>query len=346
MKLLRTDELMHLLQRLSDEGRVFLPRLEDETILFRRWEGDSPSLDALRAGNTALPAKDLLFPQTEEVFRFVANAQNLAIMSGEPDDAPPVIFGIRPCDAASIQMLDRVFLDEDFPETTYARRRDGAILVTWACTDVQDTCFCPTFGIDPAGPVQTGDIHVTDLDDELVLEATSDRGGTILDDLAEHLTDADQGAQDKVDSLREAVRESVVSAPAADDLAETLAGMHEDPIWEEMAFRCLGCGACTYLCPTCHCYDLDGETRGTEGVRFRCWDSCMFSDFTRMAGGENPRPTKRERVRNRFLHKLQYFSEKHGVYGCVGCGRCITHCPACIDIADFIYTVRGADCDE
>ncbi len=346
MKLLRTEDLKRLLVRLADEGRVYLPRMEDETVLFRPWDGGEPSLEGVRSKNATLPPKDLLFPQTEEVFRFVANAADLEITPGEPDDVPPVIFGIRPCDARSIAMLDTVFLDEQFPETFYADRREGALLITWGCTEVRDTCFCSTFDVDPAGPVEDGDIHVTDLGEELALEATSDRGAAIVSDLDDIVHEADAETGRRIEKLREEVRESIVAQPPVEGLAETLAGMYEDPVWEDLAFRCIGCGTCAYLCPTCHCYDLDGETRGTEGVRFRCWDSCMFSDFTRMAGGENPRPTKLQRIRNRFLHKLQYFAQKHGVYGCVGCGRCIDHCPACVDIADFIYAVKGADSNE
>ena len=112
--------------------------------------------------------------------------------------------------------------------------------------------------------------------------------------------------------------------------------MFDNPIWEEVTRPCIGCATCTYVCPTCYCFDINSENRGNEGVSFRCWDSCMFTDYTLMAGGHNPRPTKKERLRNRYMHKLSYFVDRHGTSLCVGCGRCILKCPAHLDIAEFI----------
>ena len=140
------------------------------------------------------------------------------------------------------------------------------------------------------------------------------------------------------------VKESEGAAPAvctlktamSPELSEQLTAHFEDPIWDENCHACLGCGTCTYLCPTCYCFDINHEDHGGEGTQFRCWDSCMFSDYTRMAGGHNPRPSKKERLRNRYLHKLSYFKERYGQILCVGCGRCVGSCPGHLDITSFI----------
>ncbi|MEI3338955.1 MAG: 4Fe-4S dicluster domain-containing protein [Eubacterium sp.] len=112
--------------------------------------------------------------------------------------------------------------------------------------------------------------------------------------------------------------------------------MFDHPIWDEVTRACIGCATCTYVCPTCYCFDIDSDNHGAEGTKYRCWDSCMFSDYRRMAGGHNPRPTKKERVRNRYMHKLSFFHERYGQLLCVGCGRCVEKCPAHMDITMFI----------
>ena len=115
----------------------------------------------------------------------------------------------------------------------------------------------------------------------------------------------------------------------------------ELPYWDKVFKKCLGCGICTYVCPTCHCFDIfDYVTGEFTGDRFRCWDSCMFPDFTLMAGGHNPRPSRKERVRNRFMHKLKYHLDRYNLDGCVGCGRCISKCPVNIDITQIIKDLK------
>jgi ferredoxin len=121
---------------------------------------------------------------------------------------------------------------------------------------------------------------------------------------------------------------------------EKLKTMFESEIWDEIARKCVNCGACTYLCPTCHCFDINQEVRGEDGVKYRCWDSCMFGDYTQMAGGHNPRPGKKERVRNRFMHKLCFFPERYNMLLCTGCGRCLENCPVQMDITSVIKRVQ------
>ncbi|MBR3004774.1 MAG: 4Fe-4S dicluster domain-containing protein, partial [Lachnospiraceae bacterium] len=129
----------------------------------------------------------------------------------------------------------------------------------------------------------------------------------------------------------------------AEDLDKKLAKMFEHPIWDKVTKGCIGCGTCTFVCPTCYCFDIDSENYGAEGCKYRCWDSCMFSDYTRLAGGANPRPTKKERLRNRYMHKLSYFNERYGETLCVGCGRCVEKCPAHLDISEFIEKASAAE---
>ncbi|MBO4352620.1 MAG: 4Fe-4S dicluster domain-containing protein, partial [Eggerthellaceae bacterium] len=124
---------------------------------------------------------------------------------------------------------------------------------------------------------------------------------------------------------------------------DKLEGMYDHPIWDNLSIKCLNCGTCTYVCPTCHCFDISQENRRKDGVRFRCWDSCMFSEYTAMAGGHNPRPEKLERVRNRFMHKLNFFERRYGISLCVGCGRCVEKCPVALDITRLIDEIGATN---
>ena len=128
---------------------------------------------------------------------------------------------------------------------------------------------------------------------------------------------------------------------ALEGLPENLKGRFEDPIWDQIYRSCLGCGICTYICPTCYCFDIQDYGHQEQGERFRCWDSCQFSHYTLTAGGNNPRPTRKERVRNRFLHKLQFYPERYEEFGCVGCGRCLRSCPVGIDMVSVIRALGG-----
>ena len=166
----------------------------------------------------------------------------------------------------------------------------------------------------------------------------TEKGKDLLDKIASIC--AENGAE-------EAVRDVSCSLKIEKDpeLDKKLSKMFEHPIWDKITKGCIGCGTCTFVCPTCYCFDIDNENYGAEGCKYRCWDSCMFSDYTRMAGGANPRPTKKERLRNRYMHKLSYFNERYGETLCVGCGRCIENCPAHLDISEFIEKASKVDAD-
>jgi ferredoxin len=125
--------------------------------------------------------------------------------------------------------------------------------------------------------------------------------------------------------------------------AGKMSGIFDHPMWDGLSRPCLSCGTCTFLCPTCYCFEMGPELRGENGTEMRYWDSCMFSEYTRMAGGHNPRPSTKERLRNRYLHKLLYFAERYGENLCVGCGRCIEKCPVSLDISKVIEMIGEAE---
>jgi ferredoxin len=283
--------------------------------------------------NPKLPVKELFFPQRETLFRFPVGERAAA----EPAPAVParVILGVRPCDAAALELFDRVFLDPKFDDPYYRARRERTTLVGLACDAPGDACFCTAVGGDPHG-TRALDLLLADAGDHWVCRPVTDKGAKLVARLAE------AGAADLalVEQRAAAARAKLTFAPDLAALRAKLAGAFDHEAWAELARPCVNCGVCTFVCPTCHCFDVTDEEYRGRGARIRTWDSCQFPLFTRHASGHNPRPTGRDRLRNRTLHKFQYYPSVHGPVLCVGCGRCITECPAGIDLRETLETLR------
>lgn len=288
-----------------------------------------------------LSPKQYLTPQTERVFRYRYDGNDLFLQEEEAPESQ-ILFGVRPCDAAALTLLDGA-LGGEIPDTAYQARRQATTLVGLACEKVGPGCFCTAVGLSP-GATQGSDLMFYPDGDRLLVEPVTKKGEAVLQAARDLFEPAE-------DSLLDRARTSYQSAPVplGERLSPLLAGddpsqleaRFDDPVWGELAERCLGCGICTYLCPTCHCFALQDEGNSRQGARLRCWDSCMYADFTRMAGGHNPRPTPKERVRQRFMHKLSYYPNRHqGRYLCVGCGRCVEWCPAGLHLPAVLEALR------
>ena len=328
-KLLGRTSLPAALGALLTDFVVFAPTGEAERHAFSRM--DLECLDRLNmTGAPLLPPKELLFPRSETLFSVDLATGGIQ----EPEHIiDTILFGVRPCDARSIVNLDRVFLEEGYIDSAYASRRERLTVIALACTDIPNrTCFCDSMGGGPAD-AEGADILFTETSggDAWLVSFHTEKGRRLvaLWQTAEVLSEPGRTAAAKP-------RPCTLQIDRPDDLAAKLTAAFEDPSWARFSEACLGCGTCSYICPTCYCFDIDAETRGDTAHEFRCWDCCMFSDYSRMAGGHDPRPTKKERLRNRYLHKLAYFDERYGRTLCVGCGRCISKCPAGLDIASVI----------
>ena len=262
------------------------------------------------------------------------------IENRDPSD-PFVVFGVRACDCRSFDILDRVFLEEP-ADTYYQTRRENGTVITLACSRPAETCFCSAFGIDAADP--QGDVTCWITEDFLYWRSNTAKGDALTNHLP-MLEDCDDSA---VISQQEKTRTILDKLPLKDlDLTgfdgDHLMDWFNSSAWAELSESCLGCGTCTFVCPTCQCYDVQDFDTGKEIKRFRCWDSCMYSDFTMMAHGTN-RPTQKERFRQRFMHKLVYFPSKNeGIYGCVGCGRCLQKCPIHMNIVKVAKKLKEVE---
>ncbi|MBQ3069398.1 MAG: 4Fe-4S dicluster domain-containing protein [Clostridia bacterium] len=327
-----------LLRAVAEATPLYLPVDTDKgDALFTRWfEG----ADWSGACNTARGPKDLFFPQTEDLVAFKTAGKTVEVLDIRREQEDFVVFGVRPCDVKAIEVLDRVFLSEPV-DSFYAARRNHALIVTAACSRPTETCFCGTFGIDPTA--LCGDVTVWKTEDHVYWQAATEQGERFLAALDGFLEDADDTA---VTAQRAQTAALLSRLPLHSLRADAFGGgkteaFFDHPAWDTLSQSCLGCGTCTFVCPTCQCYDIKDFDTGHGVVRYRCWDSCMYSDFTKMAHG-NPRLTQKERFRQRFMHKLVYYPENNdGLFSCVGCGRCLAKCPISMNIATVMNTLGG-----
>ena len=336
MKKIAISQLNELFTAISAQKMLYIPADDGASqAKFTVWQEGITLSDKL---NTVRSAKDLFFPQVENLVNFKVDGTKIEIVENRDAADPFVVFGVRACDAASFDILDRVFLSDPV-DTFYQTRRENGVVITLACSRPAETCFCGVFGIDATNPA--GDITCWMDSENLYWRANTEKGEALTASLT-MLTDSDDAA---VTAQQEATRKILDKLPLNKlDLSafkdEKLLDVFNSPKWAELSESCLGCGTCTFVCPTCQCYDVQDFDNGREVRRFRCWDSCMYSDFTMMAHGTN-RPTQKERFRQRFMHKLVYFPNNNdGIFGCVGCGRCLQKCPISMNIVKVAKALK------
>ena len=320
----RTD-LDRLLARLRERGTVYAPTQDEagDAVLAAMAGGESVTLEYR---NFRLSPKALVLPQNQTLLCFKnGQAQEPRLPDGET-----FLFGVRPCDARAMLALDRVFLNGDPPDPYYGRLRDKMTVIVLACERPLSTCFCTSVGGGP-GDGAGADVLAAALGEDLLLGADTPKGEKWLASITDLLSDATPEA---VNKAQEQVRaaEDQIAPVKVDDSAQRLRAAYDSPLWEAASRKCLGCGACSFLCPTCHCFDITDEMRHGRGRRVRTWDCCAYPLFTLHGSGHNPRPTPRERWRQRIMHKFRYAVENFDIPFCVGCGRCVRSCPAGLDL--------------
>jgi len=326
---------------IADGAELYAPVRTGNELNYKKWvEDNEVDLRGLKTENTP---KDIMLPQSENIYTTTAVAGKISITPAEIDSAPFVIFGVKACDVKAIAVLDNIYLQGDFVDVVYQTRRDAACIVSLGCAKPAATCFCAAFGLDAANP--EGDVSTWIVDDFLYMEAQTDKGAELVKKIVHLFEQADQAM---VDVEKHEISEKIKNLPYSklpleNFKPENTLKLFNDENWMHLYKACLGCGVCTYVCPTCSCYDIrDFEGKCGDIQRFRCWDSCMYPDFTLMAHG-NPRISQKERFRQRFMHKLAYHPEKFEEYGCVGCGRCVNKCPVSLNIVKIIKNLGGAN---
>ncbi|MBE7080860.1 MAG: 4Fe-4S ferredoxin [Clostridiales bacterium] len=334
------ERLNDLYAKIAESMGLYIPVKKAGEVDYAVWEqGNEVSLETLK---TVKSPKGAFFPQTENMMKFKTEGKNLEVIDvrDKLSDKPFVMFGVKACDYKAIEVLDKVFL-ADPVDTYYQLRRESATIVTLACARPEESCFCKAFGIDATAPM--GDVTTWMDENYLYWQANTEKGEALTAMVQSLFT---EGGEAEVAAQKEATNAIIDKLPYSNlDLSrfkpENLNELFNEKEWEEMSEACLGCGTCTFVCPTCQCFDIR-DFKTNEGVlRYRCWDSCMYSDFTLMAHG-NSRNTQMQRFRQRFMHKLVYYpSQNDGLYSCVGCGRCVNKCPQNLNIVKVIKTLGG-----
>ncbi|MBQ6626412.1 MAG: 4Fe-4S dicluster domain-containing protein [Ruminococcus sp.] len=337
MRKCKAEKLNDIFALIAQDMTLYLPVDTEGGAAFTKWNENVKYSESL---NTVRSPKDFFFPQTENLMAFKTEGKNIEIIDTRSETEDFAVFGVRACDTKSFDVLDRVFLSDPV-DSYYANRREHGVIISVACTRPSETCFCTAFDIDATSP--QGDISVWKTETDVYFEANTEKGAALMEKLSALTEDCDNTA---VESAKESTKAILSRLPLKDLKLSAFGGgktmeLFENEAWDELSQSCLGCGTCTFVCPTCQCYDIKDFNTGNSVVRFRCWDSCMYSDFTKMAHGNN-RLTQKERFRQRFMHKLVYYPENNdGLFSCVGCGRCLAKCPISMNIVKVIKKIGG-----
>ncbi len=338
LKKIALEKVGDLVSALMGKGPLFAPVKGEKAVDFQ--EIRNPGDVTLDFYNTAMSPKFIFFPQSEDMIRYTVGKEATEAEPLPLDAKPSVILGVRPCDAKSFEIMDRHFLGAGIIDPYWNDKREKTTVIGYAfdpsvAPDPAD--FYNTLGIS-AADTEGSDVLMVRTDKDLLFKAVTAKGEALLKDL-DVLADAAKSDEAAFESMVKEGREVKTRFMEIKDdvIARKLVEAFDNKdFWEKVTAACISCGACTFVCPTCYCFDISDETLFRDGVRKRFWDACMFTDFTLEASGHNPRPKAFQRYRQKACHKYSYHVDKYGCISCVGCGRCTRACPVSIDIFSII----------
>ena len=329
-KYISNDSHIKLLDGLKQDYEVFVPVKKGEQRFYKRYTqfSDDIVIGEVRAFE---PLKAFFSRARETV------AEDFKADIPHSEDKPKALVGVKACDLKSFKVQDYVFKDHDYQDPFYIKAREENLIISADCTCAIDTCFCLSLGIQPQ-PTEDFDINLSCVRDGFVVEVGSEKGQELIRKYSSLFGGVRKECLSEKEEQRSKVVKEVETNIKKDDIPhqEQFSGIiernYQSEIWKDEAKTCVECGACNAICPTCHCFLLYDQKSEQRMARLRIWDSCMIKDFAKVAGGANPRPNLWMRLRNRFEKKFDFFPKVADIYACTGCGRCISACPAKIDI--------------
>jgi len=334
MHYISSNNFAKLLENLKKDYNVYVPVKKDDQFFYKKYIDftDDIVIGEVRAFE---PLKSFFFRAREIV------AENFNSDIPQKIQKPYCIVGVKACDLKGLQIQDYVFENHDYQDPFYIDMRKNNLIISADCTSTIDTCFCLALNVKPY-PLENFDINLSVVGEDFVVEVGSQKGKFLIEKYSslfeevkkEFISQRDKQRKKVINGVEENIKQNDI--PHQDSFKNIIERGYESNIWADEASNCVECGACNTICPTCHCFLLYDQKSENKMARLRIWDSCMIKDFAQVAGGANPRPELWMRLRNRFEKKFDFFPKIADIYACTGCGRCISACPAKIDIRKIL----------
>ena len=319
MQTVFVSELKPFLDAVAEDMDLYVPKNAGTHYVYNRYDPAAEAPVEFNNIRTCTPIKEFLFPLRE-----------LAAVFPEPLEPKDIksfaVFGLKDCDLRSIEILDKVFTEEEFEDPFYTARREKMLIISSDCSEPAESCFCTV--LDGRPFAQSGfDLNVSQIEDGFIIEVGSQKGKDFIEKHSQLFTDVPDAAlaeRDKNRSLTQKQLEQNNTEYTLDAPVQQIMGnSYDSDVYDEEAKTCIECQACTRVCPTCHCFYLYDTKRQDYFGKMKMWDSCMRLAYAEVAGGANPRKVLGDRLKHRLMHKFSYFLDRYGIDMCVGCGRCV-----------------------